>query len=271
MTRFLVAPQWQGSPSSRAMRLIDGAEALAGDLPRSAVTRIDVPAEAGESLGSGIRRFSTLGRVRDAIAAALAEGDERPLVIGGDCAVAVPAIAHAASRHPSLAVVWFDAHGDLHTVDSSPSGALAGMALRAVSTPGPFVDRTLVPAERIMVVGARSLDDAEADHLATSGVRTLSADTVTADPAALAEAIAATGAEAVFVHVDLDVLDPSAISGVLEPVPFGLDPGALTAAVQRLRERVPLVGASIAGFAPASPDDAVEDLGTILRIVGALA
>ena len=44
MTRFVVAPQWQGSPSARAMRLIDGAEAIAGDLPRSALTRIEVPA-----------------------------------------------------------------------------------------------------------------------------------------------------------------------------------------------------------------------------------
>ncbi|MCO7204784.1 arginase family protein, partial [Microbacterium sp. CnD16-F] len=129
MTRFVVAPQWQGSPSARAMRLIDGAEAIADDLPRSALTRIEVPAEAGEALGTGIRRFSTLTRVRDAIAEALDGADEPAVVVGGDCAVAVPGIAAAAARHPSLAVVWFDAHGDLHTPASSPSGALAGMAL----------------------------------------------------------------------------------------------------------------------------------------------
>ena len=47
MTRFLVVPQWQGSPSARAMQLIDGANAIAGDLPRSATTVLDVPMEAG--------------------------------------------------------------------------------------------------------------------------------------------------------------------------------------------------------------------------------
>ena len=108
MTRFVVVPQWQGSPAARAMLLVDGAEAIAGDLPRAACTRVDVPVEAGESLGTGIRRFSALTRVRDRLSEALALSDEPALVVGGDCAVAVPAIAHAAARHPDLAVVWFE-------------------------------------------------------------------------------------------------------------------------------------------------------------------
>ncbi|MFS0867949.1 arginase family protein [Microbacterium sp. 179-B 1A2 NHS] len=270
MTRFVIAPQWQGSPSSRAMRLIDGAEAIAGDLPRAAVTRVDVPTEAGEPLGTGIRRFSTLARVRDAITAVLAEHTEPVIVIGGDCSVAVPAIARAALAHPSLAVVWFDAHGDSHTVDSSPSGALAGMALRAVTTPGPFSHAQVVPHDRVVLAGARSFDDAEADHLAATGT-TLVGAAALADPDALATAVADTGADAVFVHIDLDVLDPGVISGVLDPVPFGVQTAVLTTAIARLRERMPLAGASLAGFAPASPDAAVDDLGTILRVIGSLA
>ena len=50
MAHFVIAPQWQGSGSARAMQLIDGAEAIAGDLPASACTRLEVPVEAGESL-----------------------------------------------------------------------------------------------------------------------------------------------------------------------------------------------------------------------------
>ena len=60
MTRFIVVPQWQGSASTRAMQLIDGAEQIAGDLPRSACTRVDVPLEAGEALGTATRRLSSL-------------------------------------------------------------------------------------------------------------------------------------------------------------------------------------------------------------------
>ncbi|HTN55759.1 MAG TPA: hypothetical protein VLZ82_06200, partial [Microbacterium sp.] len=65
MTRFLIVPQWQGSPSTRAMLLVDGANAIAGDLPRKDTTVLDVPLEAGESLGTGVRRLSALLRVRE--------------------------------------------------------------------------------------------------------------------------------------------------------------------------------------------------------------
>ncbi|CAL4860464.1 arginase family protein [Microbacterium sp. MM2322] len=270
MTRFVVVPQWQGSPSARAMRLIDGAEAIAEDLPRSALTRVDVPAEAGEAVGTGIRRFSTLSRVRDEIAEVLAGENEPAVVIGGDCAVAVPAIAAAAKRHPSLAIVWFDAHGDLHTPETSASGALAGMALRAAIEAGAFMPTPPATAARTILVGARALDDAEAEALDGSGITRIAADEL-GDSAALADAVAATGADAVYVHIDLDVLDPASVVGVLEPVPFGADPAHVIASLAVLRERMPLVGASLSGFAPATRDAAVEDLGTILRLLGALA
>ncbi len=274
MTRFLVVPQWQGSPSTRAMTLIDGAEAIAGDLPRSATRRIDVPVEAGEALDTGVRRYSSLARTRDLLAAALEPDDVDGadgigVVIGGDCGVAVPAIAAAAERHPRLAVVWFDAHGDLHTAETSPSGAFGGMALRAALGDGPLAAAHPAAAERTVLVGARDLDPAEDDFVAAAGIRVVSTSDLD-DPASLADAVAATGADAVYIHVDLDVLDPAAVTGVGSPVPFGVDAAALTRAIGVLRERLPLAGASISGFAPSVPEAAVDDLGTILRIIGSL-
>jgi arginase len=269
MTRFVVVPQWQGSPAARAMLLVDGAEAIAGDLPRAACTRVDVPVEAGESLGTGIRRFSALTRVRDRLSEALALSDEPALVVGGDCAVAVPAIAHAAARHPDLAVVWFDAHADLHSPETSPSGAFAGMALRAVIAGGPLGDAA-VAAERVVLAGAREFDDVEHGMRDASGIRSIAADELS-DAELLARSVEDTGATAVYVHVDLDVLDPAELAGVALPVPFGVPLDRLTASIRELRARLPLVGTSIAGFAPASPRAAVDDLGTILRVVGSLA
>lgn len=271
MTRFLVVPQWQGSPSSRAMHLIDGAEAIAGDLPRAATTRVEVPPSAGESLGTGIRRFSALANVQAAMAESLATSpaDEPVIVIGGDCGVAVPAIAHAAGRH-DLAVVWFDAHADLHDPTSSPSGAFAGMALRAVVEELPLPGSGAVPAGRVILAGAREFEDAEEGALSTHGIVSVTAESLT-DPSVLVDAVAATGAAAVYIHVDLDVLDPAAIAGVASPVPFGTGLDELVTAIRAVRARVPLAGASISGFAPASATAAVEDLGTILRVVGALA
>ncbi len=268
MTRYLVVPQWQGSPSTRAMHLIDGADAIAGDLPRSATVHVEVPVEAGESLGTGIRRFSAVRRVADNLTAALAAADERAVVVGGDCGVAVAAIAAAAAQHDDLAVVWFDAHADLHTPSSSPSGALAGMALRSA------VEEMDLPSgrvahQRVILAGAREFDDEEWAFVERTGLATLSVADL-ADPAAIAASVAALGASAVYIHVDLDVLDPAALEGLALPVPFGVSLEQLTAAIAAVRAEAPLVGASVAGFAPASPAAAVDDLGTILRVLGAL-
>jgi len=277
MTRFLVVPQWQGSPSARSMTLIDGAEAIAGDLPRSVTERVDVPVEAGEALDTGIRRFSAIQRTRDLIAAALdrpggdaAASPEHAVVIGGDCGVAVPAVAHAAASNADLAVVWFDAHADLHTPLTSPSGAFAGMALQALFGRGPLTAEGAVPTGRIVLAGTREFDDAESEVVRAEGLRVVGVGDLAA-PAALADAVVATGARSVYVHVDLDVLDPAVITGVAAPVPFGLDVPTLTAAIAALRERLPLAGASLSGFAPAHPSAVVDDMGAVLRIVGALA
>lgn len=267
MVRFLVVPQWQGSPAARAMLLVDGASAIAGDLPRAATTVLDVPVEAGESLGTGVRRLSALLRTRELVDAGMTADT---VVIGGDCSVTVAALAALPGGTDDLAVVWCDAHADMHTPDTSPSGAFSGMALRAVLGEGePQLAVTPgIPRDRVVTVGMRTLDDAEVAEL--DGLAHLSVTDLD-DVDALADAVGATGAQRVWVHIDVDVLDPSELAGVSSPAPFGLTPAALGAAIRALRSRVPLAGATIAGFAPRSPADAVDDLGALLRLVGAVA
>jgi Arginase/agmatinase/formimionoglutamate hydrolase, arginase family len=263
--RFLLVPQWQGSPSSRAMRLAEGVAALRSDLPPSATTEIDVPLEAGDEQGTGIARYGSLRLVHDRITAALAGVDGPAVVVGGDCAVAAASVESALHRHPEACVVWFDAHPDLNSPASSPSGAFAGMVLRAA------IDAGDVPASRVVLAGARSWDDGERAFADEAGIRALGVDELD-DPAALVDAVAATGADAVYFHVDLDVLDPAELDGLLDPEPFGMRPAALVAALKALRERFPLAGASLAAYAPAAPDteQAADDAATILRIIAAL-
>lgn len=267
MVRFLVVPQWQGSPAARAMLLVDGASAIAGDLPRAATTVLDVPVEAGESLGTGVRRLSALVRTRELVHESMTADT---VVIGGDCSVTVAALASLPGGTDDLAVVWCDAHADLHTPDTSPSGAFSGMALRAVLGEGePQLAVTPgIPRDRVVTVGMRNLEDSEVTAL--EGLTQLSVQDLDS-PEALADAVEATGARRVWVHIDVDVLDPAEIAGVSSPAPFGLTPATLSAAIRALRSRVPLAGATIAGFAPRSPADAVDDLGALLRLVGAVA
>jgi arginase len=314
--RYLVVPEWQGSPSARAMQLIDGAEAIRGDLPASRTEVVQVPLEAGSAMDTGIHRASSIQMVREAVVATLErydriarEGDEAGveaesgeraqnaesepdtgsatsaaensggasnaepvLVVGGDCGVALGAIDHASRAHGSdLAVVWFDAHGDLNTPDTSTSAAFGGMVLRAIMGDGawPLTATHPVNDERIVLAGARSFDDAEAAFIEGSAMTALTVERTTADD--LVAAVEASGARFVYVHVDLDVLDPARIAGITGPEPFGVEPATLVEAIVALKERFTLAGASLTGFAPASAEAADDDLGTILRVIGALA
>jgi arginase len=74
----------------------------------------------------------------------------------------------------------------------------------------------------------------------------------------------------VFVHIDLDVLDPSALAGLSYPMPFGIGAAELASLLRAVVAQFPLAGAAITGFAPASAEAADDDLPTILRLVGAL-
>ncbi|MFF1634279.1 arginase family protein [Leifsonia sp. NPDC058248] len=272
---FLVVPQWQGSGSSRAMRLIDGAEAIRGDLPATATTVVPIPASAGESLGTGVHRFSALTMIREAASAELMLLESPVVTIGGDCGADLASVQHAvAAREPgTVALVWFDAHGDVNDVESSPSGAFHGMVVRALLGDGPdgLASRgaSLLSPESIVLAGTRSLDDDESAYIIANGIRMLSAETLS-EPRDVVAAVEATGASSVYLHIDLDVLDPATIDGIGYPEPFGVQPEQLCDAIRALRGRFELAGAAITEFAPESPERAGHDLTVILRILGAL-
>ena len=137
----------------------------------------------------------------------------RPLVLGGCCCAHVGAIRGLATRPGRLAVVWFDAHGDLNTPETSPSGNAWGMPLRMA------IDSGAVRAEDVALVGARSLDPPELAYMATTGID----DDV---------GRALDGCDCVYVALDCDVLLPGELA-VFMPEPGG---PTLTEAEQLLRD-----------------------------------
>ena len=100
--------------------------------------------------------------------------------------MSVGAISSAIEREPSLAVVWFDAHPDLHTFETSISGAFGGMALSAVlgeGADGLALPSGAVPAERVVLAGARDYEPDEETRVAELGIRAIDvADLATRDP-----------------------------------------------------------------------------------------
>ena len=160
---FVVVPLWQGSVSARAMSHADGASAIQGDLPISKTIVVDVPTEAGESLGTGVQRYSTIRRVRELADAALDKIPDWAITIGGDCGAAVAGAAHAQARTGGdVAVLWLDAHPDLNTPESSPSGGFGGMALRAILGDGPeglaLDEATRVAPDRVVLVEHQTIE-----------------------------------------------------------------------------------------------------------------
>lgn len=252
------------------MRLVDGAEAIRGDLPSSSTTTVEIPLEAGDMQGTGVHRLSSLMLVRDRLAQALREVDGTAITIGGDCGVELAAISHAI-QSPDVAVVWFDAHPDLNTPESSPSGAFTGMVLRTLMGEGveQLVPATTLHHTRVVLAGTRAFDPAEDAWIAEQGIRCIEASDVSAE--SLIAAVEATGAASIYLHIDLDVIDSSDFTGLGYPEPFGVSSAALLDTIKGLVAKFPLAGAGVTEFAPASIADSADDMPTILRIIGALS
>lgn len=284
---FLVMPEWQGSSSSRAMQLAEGAGTLREDLPGSATREVPVPLEAGDAMGTPVARLSSLLRARAAALETLAGVDEGgvPVIVGGDCASSLPGLEAAVRRHGSegLAVLWFDAHPDLQHPSTSPSGAASGMTLRhALGDGAPDLASTApIDPSLLTLIGTREIDPEEDDELRRLGVRVLDPSGrvdggLTAAPetgdlaASITARLESSTATRVYVHVDLDVLDPAEFAAVHQPVPFGLTVGQLTAAIRAAVAVLPLAGAAICEFAPADATVAADDVPTVLRILAAL-
>lgn len=270
---FIVVPQWQGSGSPRRLQLSDGAAAIRAGLPAANVRDVFVPGDAGDAQGTGVQGYSALLQIRDRHARLLADTDGVAITIGGDCGVELAAIAHATRRaRGDLAIVWLDAHGDLNTPGSSPSGAFHGMVLRAAlgeGAPGLVPEPAATPRpEQVVLAGTRAFDLAERAYVAARGVRLIPpADLY---PEALVAAVEATGASSVFLHVDLDVLDPGELRGIGCPEPAGVSAAALVASIAAVRARFRLAGAGITEFTPWPAAEASGDSTTIRTIIDAL-
>jgi arginase len=156
---------------------------------------------------------------------------ERPLVLGGCCCAHRGAIKGIGSRHDRLAVVWLDAHGDLNTPESSPSGNAWGMPLRMAIQAG------TVEPRNVALVGARNLDPPEEEYIATAGIHRDDVDA------------AVEGADAVYVALDGDVLRPGELS-MFMPEPGGPTLDEVEAMLQRLAETTRIAGVGVTGLRP---------------------
>ena len=191
-------------------------------------------AERALDLGPGDTR-ARIGRnggiIADLVAATRAAG-RVPLVLGGDCLVAIGIVAGIRRSSPGpLALAYFDAHGDFNTPETSPSGYLPGMPLACVCGRGLDDLRRAagllepVAEADVALLGVRDLDPPERAVLDTTPVRRFEPDQLDAfAPLALPT----------YLHIDLDTLDPSLAPGVTHPAPGGLAPAQVVGTARRV-------------------------------------
>lgn len=185
-----------------------------------------------------------------AVAADTVPANKRPIVVlAGNCNSCVGTLAGLARN--DLGIIWFDAHGDFNTPETTISGALEGMSL-AIATGGCHDDLRRrvglshpVPEEDCVLVATRSLDPQEAIRLGRSPISRIELAGLDAELDRLAR-----GVSAVYLHLDLDVLDPALSPGVNFQAPGGIRPQELYEAVRRIPTKIPIAAAAIANFNP---------------------
>ncbi|MFL5894519.1 MAG: arginase family protein [Thermoleophilaceae bacterium] len=186
------------------------------------------------------------GQVDDALAAG-----RFPLLVAGDCSIAMTTLAAVHRHRPEARVLWLDAHGDFNTPETTPSGFLGGMSLAGAVGMWDTGLAPAFPAEQLVMAGVRDLDPPEREALERSPATVVGAglDTLVAVQNALDRA-------PVYIHLDVDVLDPDDMAAQF-PVAGGLRPDKLYDLLEAVADECEVVGVEVTAFIDANQADTV--------------
>ncbi|MBY7141843.1 arginase [Virgibacillus sp. NKC19-3] len=160
------------------------------------------------------------------------EKNRFPVIFGGDHSIAIGSLAGIAKHYENLGVIWYDAHGDLNSSETSPSGNIHGMPLAASLGIGHEKLTNIlgytpkIKPENIVIVGARSLDPGEKELIREKGINVYSMHEI--DRIGMSNVMKETidylkeRTDGIHLSLDLDGLDPSEAPGVGTPVIGGL-------------------------------------------------
>ncbi len=200
---------------------------------------------------------------------------QKIFTLGGGCDAGLLPIAYLNALYSAgLTVLWFDAHGDLNTPRSSPSGYFYGMPARTLLGEGDPIFLNLLPSilrpEQVIMAGLRDLDPAEAAFIEQSGLKLLSVKELEAGSESIIAAVESSlqskpGAGMngnIYIHLDLDVLDPEAFPHVPVPAPGGLKPQTLLSLINVLNTNFNLVGLGIYEYSASGkqPDTFLKEI-----------
>ncbi|MFD1019110.1 arginase [Thalassobacillus hwangdonensis] len=202
-----------------------------------------------------------------------------PLILGGDHSIAMGTLAGVSKHYENLGVIWYDAHGDLNSSETSPSGNIHGMPLavslgigheRLVNIHG--YQPKLKP-ENIVIVGARSLDEGERELIKERGIKVFTMHEV--DRMGMTQVMKETvdylrdRTDGVHLSLDLDGLDPSDAPGVGTPVMGGMSYRESHLAMEMLQESGMITSAEFVEVNPIL-DEKNKTADTAVGLMGSL-
>lgn len=193
---------------------------------------------------------------------ALDDIDDLVITTGGDCGVDLAPIARARARHGDrLTVLWIDAHPDLYTPQTLRSGSFHGMVLRTLlgEGPAPLIPEQPLTPDQVITAGERAGSTAEHEYIEKAGIRRYGVSDL--------ETVLDELTGPVYVHIDLDVLDPAEFGSLGYPEPDGVLPHRLIDLISRLDN---VVGAAITEHMPSGDARDAQDAEVIRRLAAAL-
>lgn len=251
---ILFFPQWQGAGQGKridqgAHRLIDF---LRAEMTGSAPLEIALdPAEVLTKEAGIWGRAAILRQLNAARNALMQQQPERLFTIGGDCGIEVIPVGYLNARYANFALVWLDGHADLNTPESSPSGTFHGMPLRVLMGEGDAAFTaaagSALQPQQVVMAGVRDLDPAERDYMHQQQILNLPVDTP-AIAARLVAELTRRGVRHIYIHFDLDVLDPHAFPYMHYPAADGFSVATAAEMVEALADSFEVVGMSLTEY-----------------------
>jgi arginase len=162
-----------------------------------------------------------------------------PVLLASDCSICLTTLPALVRRRPRVRILWLDAHADFNDPASTPSGFLGGMCLAGACGVWDSGLGAGVDPSQVLMCGVRDVDAGERVLLDTRGVGRAEAPS---QPASLL------AGEEVFVHLDLDVLDPAELPGAAFPAPGGMSLEGLRGLLAGVAAAATIVGCEITSF-----------------------
>lgn len=245
----LLFPQWQGAGDKA---LHHGAIAMSNLVGELRLCKVGVSLFSKKLIRHNIFYYNPIVKqLRHAAKLIERQAPSKILTLGGDCSVEIAPVSYLNKRYAGkLAVIWFDAHGDLNCPETSPSNNFHGMPLRALLGESDDIIKracfSFLAAKQVFLAGCRELDEPEREFVNRNHI---SLTKVSADMTQrLIEQISSRGYENIYIHIDLDVLDPVQFPAVLCPTPQGVSIESLKEAIIQLKQHFSVVGIGLVEY-----------------------